>query len=101
MIAEPTFNILFFLRYPRQAYIQNSNNHVLMPTLYDITGLEDEEGEIQAEMLCIFFDGKLEEREDLYSVRQFYFNNGRDIHTLRQFYNKRPVIARVDRIIVV
>jgi hypothetical protein len=55
MIAEPTFNILFFLSYPKQAYIQDSNNHVLMPTFYDMTGMEDEEGELQAEMLSIFF----------------------------------------------
>jgi hypothetical protein len=101
MIAEPTFNILFFLSYPKQAYIQDSINHLLMPTFYDITGLEDEEGELQAEMLSIFFNGKLKERENLNSVRYYYFTNGRDIHRLRQLYNKRSVKARVDRIIVV
>ena len=72
-----------------------------MPTSLDITGLEDEESEINKEMLSIFFNGKLKEGEDLKSVRQFYFNNGRDIHALRQFYNKRSENAKVDRIIVV
>ena len=101
MIAEPTFNILFFLSYPMQAYIQDSFNHLLMPTFYDITGLEDEEDELQAEMLSIFFSGKLKEREDLRSVRNYYVKNERNIHRLRQLYNKRPVKTRVDRIIVV
>ena len=101
MIAEPTFNILFFLSYPKQDYIQDSINHFLMPTFYDITGMEDEEGELQVEMLRIFFYGKLKERETLKSVRQYYFNNERDIHRLRQLYNKRSEKARVDRIIVV
>ena len=52
-------------------------------------------------MLSIFFNGKLKEGEDLNSVRQYYINNGQNIHKLRQLYNKRPVTARVDRIIVV
>jgi hypothetical protein len=77
MIAEPTFNIVFFLSYPKQDYIQDSNNHVLMPTFYDMTGIEDEEGELQAEMLSIFFNGKLNESEDLNNVRDYYFKNGR------------------------
>ena len=72
-----------------------------MPTFLDITGLEDEESEINKEMLRIFFNGKLKEGENLKSVRQFYINNGEDIHTLRQFYNKRSENAKVDRIIVV
>jgi hypothetical protein len=72
-----------------------------MPTFLDITGLEDEESEINKEMLSIFFNGKLKEGENLKSVRQFYINNGEDIHTLRQFYNKRSENAKVDRIIVV
>ena len=72
-----------------------------MPTFLDITGLEDEESEINKEMLSLFFNGKLKEGENFYSVRQFYFNNGQDIHTLRQFYNKRSENAQVDRIIVV
>ena len=101
MIAEPTFNILFFLSYPKQAYIQDSINHLLMPTFYDIPGLEDEEGELQAEMLSICFNGKLKEREDLNSVRDYYIKNERNIHRLRQLYNQRTVNARVDRIIVV
>ena len=66
-----------------------------MPTFLDITGLEDEESEINKEMLSILLNGKLKEGED------YYFNNERDIHKLRQLYNKRPVKARVDRIIVV
>ena len=74
---------------------------MLMPTFYDITALEDDEGELQAEMLSIFFNGKLNEREDLNIGRKYYLCNGRDIHRLRQLYNKRPVKARVDRIIVV
>jgi hypothetical protein len=101
MIAEPTFNILFFLSYPRQAYIQNINSSESMPTFYDITGLEDEEDELQAEMLRIFFNGQLNDREDLNIGRKYYLNNGRDIHMLRKLYNKRSVKARVDRIIVV
>jgi hypothetical protein len=101
MIAEPTFNIVFFFSYPRQAYIQSRDSHVLMPTFYDITALEDDEGELQVEMLSIFFNGKLNEREDLNSGRKYYLSNGRDIHMLRQLYNKRSVKARVDRIIVV
>jgi len=72
-----------------------------MPTFLDITGLEDEESEINKEMLNILFNGKLKEREDLNSVRQYYFNNGQNIQRLRRLYNKRPVTARVDRIIVV
>ena len=72
-----------------------------MPTFLDITGLEDEESEINKEMLSLFFNGKLKEGEDFNSVRQFYFNNEQDIHTLRQFYNKRSENAQVDRIIVV
>jgi hypothetical protein len=72
-----------------------------MPTFLDIDSLEDEDSEITKEMLRIFFNGKLKEGECLYSVRQFYFNNGQDIHTLRQFYNKRSENAKVDRIIVV
>ena len=72
-----------------------------MPTFLDITGLEDEESEINKEMLCILFNGKLKEREDLNSVRQYYFNNRRNIQKLRRFYNKRSVNARVDRVIVV
>jgi hypothetical protein len=40
-----------------------------MPTFLDITGLEDEESEINKEMLRILFNGKLKEREDLNSVR--------------------------------
>ena len=72
-----------------------------MPTFLDITGLEDEESEINKEMLSLFFNGKLKEGEDFNSVRQFYFNNGQDIHTLRQFYNMRSENAQVDRIIVV
>ena len=52
-------------------------------------------------MLSILFNGKLKEGEDLSSVHQFYLNNGRDVHRVRQFYSKRPVNARVDRIIVV
>ena len=51
--------------------------------------------------LAFFFNGKLNEREDLNNVRDYYFENGRNIHRLRQLYNKRPVKARVDRIIVV
>jgi arylsulfatase A-like enzyme len=101
MIAEPTFNILFFLSYPRKAYMQQSNSRQLMPTFYDMTGFEDEEGVLQAEMLSIFFNGKLQERDNLKSVRQYYSENRRDIHRLRQLYNKRSVKARVDRIIVV
>ena len=93
--------MLCYFSYPKQAYIKDINNHVLMPTFLDITGLKDVESEINKEMLSIFFNGKLKEGEDLNSVRQFYFNNGRHIHTLRQLYNKRPVKARVDRIIVV
>ena len=63
--------------------------------------MEDEEGELQAEMLSIFFNVKLNERENLNSVRDYYFENGRNIHKLRHLYNQRPVKARVDRIIVV
>ena len=72
-----------------------------MPTFYDITGLEDEEGELQAEMLSIFFNGKLKEREEVNSVGDYCVKNERNIHRLRQLYNKRPVKTRVDRIIVV
>jgi hypothetical protein len=63
--------------------------------------LEDEESEINKEMLRILFNGKLKEREDLNSVRQYYFNNGQNIQKLRRLYNKRSENARVDRIIVV
>jgi hypothetical protein len=70
-----------------------------MPTFLDITGFDNDETEINKEVLSIFFNGKLEEREELYSVRQYYVNNG--LHRLRQLYNKRWVNARVDRIIVV
>jgi hypothetical protein len=59
-----------------------------MPTFLDITGLEDEESEINKEMLSILFNGKLKEREDLNSVRQYYFNNGQNIRKLRLLYNK-------------
>jgi hypothetical protein len=72
-----------------------------MPTFLDITGLEDEESEINKEMLRILFNGKLKEREDLDSVRQYYFNNGQNIQKLRRLYNMRSENARVDRIIVV
>jgi len=72
-----------------------------MPTFLDITGLEDEESEINKEILKMVFNGKIKEGENLNSIREFYFNNKRDIHKLRQLYNKRPVTARVDRIIVV
>jgi hypothetical protein len=72
-----------------------------MPTFLDITGLEDEESEINKEMLSLLFNGKLKEREDLNSVRQYYFNNGQNIRKLRLLYNKRSENARVDRIIVV
>jgi hypothetical protein len=61
---------LCFFSYPKQAYIEDSNNLALMPTFLDITGLEDEESEINKEMLRILFNGKLKEREDLNSVRQ-------------------------------
>ena len=77
--------VLCYFSYPKQVYIEDINNNVLMPTFLDITGLEDEESEINKEMLSISFNGKLKEGEDLTSVLQFYFNNGRDIHTLRQF----------------
>jgi len=72
-----------------------------MPTFLDITGLEDEESEINKEMLSIVVNGKLKEGEDLNSVRQYYFNNRQNIQKVRRLYNKRPVTARVDRIIVV
>ena len=93
--------MLCYFSYPKQAYIEDNDKHVLMPTFLDITGFDNEETEIKKEVLSIFFNGKLKEGEDLSSVRQFYFNNGRDVHRLRQFYSKRPVNARVDRIIVV
>jgi hypothetical protein len=44
-----------------------------MPTFLDITGLEDEESEINKEMLRILF-----------RVRQYYFNNGQNIQKLRR-----------------
>ena len=72
-----------------------------MPTFLDISGLEDEESEINKEMLRILFNGKLKEREDLNSIRQYYFNNGQNILKLRRLHNKRSENARVDRIIVV
>ena len=93
--------VLCYFSYPKQAYIEDSKHLALMPTFLDITGLEDEESEINKEMLSLFFNGKLKEGEDLNNVRRFYFNNGRDIHTLRQFYNKRSENTKVDRIIVV
>ena len=91
--------MLCYFSYPKQAYIEDNNNCVLMPTFLDITGFDNDETEINKEVLSIFFNGKLEEREELYSVRQYYVNNG--LHRLRQLYNKRWVNARVDRIIVV
>ena len=91
--------MLCYFSYPKQAYIEDNNNRVLMPTFLDITGYDNEETEINKEVLSIFFNRKLEEREDLTSIRQFYFNNG--LHRLRQLYNKRSVNARVDRILVV
>ena len=93
--------MLCYFSYPKQHYIEDNDKHVLMPTFLDMTGFDNEETEINKEVLSIFFNGKLEERESLNSVRDYYFNNGRDIHRLRQLYNKRPVKARVDRIIVV
>jgi hypothetical protein len=39
-----------------------------MPTFLDITGLEDEESEINKEMLRILFNGKLKEREETHNV---------------------------------
>ena len=69
-------SVLCYFSFPKQVYIED-NNHVLMPTFLDITGLEDEESEINKEMLSIFFNGKLKEGEDLNSVRQFYFKNER------------------------
>ena len=93
--------VLCYFSYPKQAYIEDCNNLALMPTFLDITGLEDEESEINKEMLRILFNGKLKEREDLNSVRQYYFNNGQNIQKLRRLYNMRSENARVDRIIVV
>jgi hypothetical protein len=88
-----------YFSYPKQAYIEDNNNCVLMPTFLDITGFDNDEAEIDKEVVSIFFNGKLEEREELYSVRQYYVNNG--LHRLRQLYNKRSVKTRVDRIIIV
>ena len=93
--------MLCYFSYPKQAYIKDNTNRVLMPTFLDITGLEDEESEINKEILKMVFNGKIKEGENLNSIREFYFYNKRDIHKLRQLYNKRPVTARVDRIIVV
>ena len=87
--------------YPKQDYIEDKDKHVLMPTFLDMTGFDNEETEINKELFCIFFNGKLKEGEDLSSPRDFFVNNERDVHRLRQFYSKRPVHARVDRIIVV
>jgi hypothetical protein len=57
-----------------------------------MTGFDNEETEINKEMLSILFNGKLKEGEDLSSVRDFFFHNERDVHRLRQFYSKRPVL---------
>jgi hypothetical protein len=93
--------MLCYFSYPNQAYIEDDNNHVLFPTFLDMTGFDNEDSEINKEMLSICFNGKLKEGDDLKSVRRFYFNKEEDVHRLRQFYSKRPVNARVDRIIVV
>jgi hypothetical protein len=93
--------MLCYFSYHKQDYIEDNNKHVLMPTFLDMTGFDNEDSEINKEMLSIFFNGKLKEGDDLNSVRRFYFNNGEDVHRLRQFNSKRPVYARVDRIIVV
>ena len=93
--------MLCYFSYPKQAYLEDNNSRVLMPTFLDATGFDNEETEINEEVLSIFFNGKLNEGEDLSCVRQFYFNNGRDVNRLRQFYSKRPVNRKVDRIIVV
>jgi hypothetical protein len=50
------FPVLCYFSYPKPAYIEESNNLALMPTFLDITGLEDEESEINKEMLSIFFN---------------------------------------------
>ena len=93
--------MLCYFSYPKQHYIEDNSYHLLMPTFLDMTGFDNEETEINKEMFSIFFNGKLKEREDLSSVRQFYVNTERDVHRLRRYYSKRPVNARVDRIIVV
>jgi hypothetical protein len=51
--------------YRKQVYIEDSNNLALMPTFLDITGLEDEESEINKELLSILFNGKLKKGEDM------------------------------------
>jgi hypothetical protein len=66
-----------------------------------MTGFDNADAAITKEMLSIFFNGKFKEGEDLKSVCQNFFNNKEDVHMLRQLYSKRPVNARVDRIIVV
>jgi hypothetical protein len=93
--------MLCYFSYSKQDYLEDNNNCVLMPTFLDATGFDNEETEINKEVLSIFFNGKLKKGEDLSSVRQFYFNYGRDVNRLRQFYSKRPVNTKVDRIIVV
>ena len=93
--------MLCYFSYPNQAYIEDNKNHVLLPTFLDMTGFDNEETEINKEMFSIFFNGKLKEGDDLSSVRQFYVKNEQDVHRLRRYYSKRPVNARVDRIIVV
>ena len=93
--------MLCYFSYHKEDYIEDNNNHVLMPTSFDMTGFDNEETEINKEVFSILFDGKLKEGEDLSSVRQFYFDNKKDVHKLRQCYSKRPVNARIDRIIVV
>ena len=93
--------MLCYFSYSKQDYLEDNNNCVLMPTFLDATGFDNEETEINKEVLSIFFNGKIKKGEDLSSVRQFYFNYGRDVNRLRQFYSKRPVNTKVDRIIVV
>jgi len=47
--------MLCYFSYPKQAYIEDNNNRVLMPTFLDITGYDNEETEINKEVLSIFF----------------------------------------------
>jgi hypothetical protein len=93
--------MLCYFSYPNQAYIEDNKNHVLLPTFLDMTGFDNEETEINIEMFSILFNGKLKEGENLSSVRQFFDKTEWDVHRLRRYYSKRPVNARVDRIIVV
>ena len=46
--------MLCYFSYPKQAYIEDNNNCVLMPTLLDITGFDNDEIEINKEVLSIF-----------------------------------------------